>query len=90
MTTQDDRGFQKSDMVETTPPSFSLFRISVFPASSTELTERLGLYKHKEREWFIQTTSAVTGEGTVDGLETNSKHTEKLETKTKHTESYYR
>ena len=37
--------------------------------TTTEVTEKLGLYKHKEREWFIQTTCAVTGEGIVDGLE---------------------
>merc|ERR1712142_927762 len=87
MNTQGDREFQKTELVETTSPSYSLFRISVFPASSTEVTEKLGLYNHKEREWFIET---MTGEGTVDGLQTRSKHTEKLETKTKHTENYYR
>merc|ERR1712173_438735 len=37
--------------------------------TTTEVTEKLGLYKRKERDWFIQTTCAVTGEGIVDGLE---------------------
>jgi len=37
--------------------------------TSSEVTEKLFLHKHKEREWFIQSTCAVTGEGIVDGLE---------------------
>merc|ERR1712098_471073 len=86
MTTQDDRRFQKTDLVETTSPSYSLFRISVFPASSNEVTEKLGLYNHKEREWFIETTCAVPGEGTVDGKESFA---DNLKKKSKHTENYY-
>ena len=35
----------------------------------TEITEKLGLNEKRTREWFIQSTCAVTGEGIVDGLE---------------------
>ena len=35
----------------------------------TEVTEKLGLGQLRTREWFIQSTCAVTGEGIVDGLE---------------------
>ena len=35
----------------------------------TEVTGKLGLAELKTREWFIQSTCAVTGEGIVDGLE---------------------
>jgi len=37
--------------------------------TTSEVTDKLGLHKHREREWFIQSTCAVTGEGIVDGLE---------------------
>ena len=37
--------------------------------STSEVTDKLCLHKHKGREWFIQSTCAVTGEGIVDGLE---------------------
>ena len=37
--------------------------------TTSEVTDKLGLYKHKRREWFIQSTCGVTGEGIVDGLE---------------------
>ena len=35
----------------------------------TEVTDKLGLHQQRSREWFIQSTCAVTGEGIVDGLE---------------------
>ena len=38
-------------------------------ATTAEETEKLGLMKRREREWFIQATCAVTGEGIVEGLE---------------------
>ena len=37
--------------------------------TTSEVTDKLGLHKHRAREWFIQATCAVTGEGIVDGLE---------------------
>ena len=38
-------------------------------ASPAEITDRLGLGKFRSgRDWYIQRTSAVTGEGLVDGL----------------------
>ena len=37
--------------------------------TTTEVNEKMSLHKHREREWFIQSTCAVTGEGMVDGLE---------------------
>ena len=38
-------------------------------ASPAEVTEKLELYKLRTgRDWFVQRTSAVTGEGLVDGL----------------------
>ena len=38
-------------------------------ASTTEITDKLGLQHHRDRQWFIQSTCAVTGEGIVEGLE---------------------
>ena len=35
----------------------------------TEVTAKLGLADQRSRDWFIQSTCAVTGEGIVDGLE---------------------
>ena len=35
----------------------------------TEVTEKLGLTQYRNRDWFIQSTCAVNGEGIVDGLE---------------------
>jgi signal recognition particle receptor subunit beta len=38
-------------------------------ASPAEVTEKLGLYKLRSgRDWYVQRTTAVTGEGLVDGL----------------------
>ena len=37
--------------------------------STSEMTDKLGLHKHRGIDWFIQATCAVTGEGIVDGLE---------------------
>ena len=37
--------------------------------NTTEITTKLGLHNHKNREWFVQSTCAVSGEGIVDGLE---------------------
>ena len=37
--------------------------------TTSEVTDKLCLHKHRGREWFIQSTCAVTGEGIVDGLE---------------------
>ena len=38
-------------------------------ATTAEVTEKLGLYARRERDWYIQATCAVTGEGVVEGLE---------------------
>ncbi|CAM9932746.1 unnamed protein product [Heterosigma akashiwo] len=38
-------------------------------ASAAELTDKLGLRDLRRREWFIQSTCAVTGEGLYDGME---------------------
>ena len=35
----------------------------------TEVTDKLGLAEQRSRDWFIQSTCAVTGQGIVDGLE---------------------
>ena len=37
--------------------------------STAEVTEKLGLHNHRGRDWYIQATCAVTGEGLVEGLE---------------------
>ena len=37
--------------------------------NTAEVTTKLGLHNLSNREWFIQSTCAVTGEGIVDGLE---------------------
>eukprot|EP01121_Diplochlamys_sp_Union-15-3_P002519 TRINITY_DN12224_c0_g1_i1.p1 TRINITY_DN12224_c0_g1~~TRINITY_DN12224_c0_g1_i1.p1 ORF type:complete len:161 (+),score=23.80 TRINITY_DN12224_c0_g1_i1:143-625(+) len=37
--------------------------------SVTELTEKLGLYVIRIRQWYIQATCANTGEGIYEGLE---------------------
>ena len=37
--------------------------------TTTEVTDKLGLTLHRNRDWFIQSTCAVSGEGIVDGLE---------------------
>ena len=38
-------------------------------ATTAEVTEKLGLRERRERDWYIQATCAVTGEGIVEGLE---------------------
>ena len=38
-------------------------------ASTAEITDKLGLHHHRDRQWFIQSTCAITGEGIVEGLE---------------------
>ena len=38
-------------------------------ATTAEVTEKLGLHERRERDWYIQATCAVTGEGIVEGLE---------------------
>ena len=37
--------------------------------STSELTEKLGLHQHRNRDWYVQAACATTGEGIVDGLE---------------------
>ena len=37
--------------------------------NTAEVTDKLGLTNMKTRDWFIQATCAVTGDGIVDGLE---------------------
>ena len=37
--------------------------------NTAEVTDKLGLANMKTRDWFIQATCAVTGDGIVDGLE---------------------
>ena len=37
--------------------------------STAEVTDKLGLANMRARDWFIQATCAVTGDGIVDGLE---------------------
>ena len=41
--------------------------------SVPEITEKLGLHTLRGREWYIQGTCALTGDGLVDGLEWLSK-----------------
>ena len=41
--------------------------------SVAELTDHLGLRSIRGREWFIQGTCAVSGEGIYDGLDWLSK-----------------
>lgn len=41
--------------------------------SVPEITERLGLHSLKGRDWFIQGTCALTGDGLYDGLDWLSK-----------------
>ena len=38
-------------------------------ATTAEVTHKLGLMARKERDWFIQTCCATTGEGIVEGIE---------------------
>eukprot|EP00092_Neocalanus_flemingeri_P031508 GFUD01034218.1.p1 GENE.GFUD01034218.1~~GFUD01034218.1.p1 ORF type:complete len:182 (+),score=70.68 GFUD01034218.1:40-585(+) len=38
-------------------------------ATTAEVTDKLGLLQHRDRDWFIQATCGVTGEGVVEGLE---------------------
>ena len=37
--------------------------------NTTEVTDKLCLHKLRDREWFIQETCGLTGEGIVDGFE---------------------
>ena len=37
--------------------------------TTTEVTQKLELNKYMNRQWYIQSTCAVSGEGIVDGLE---------------------
>ena len=39
----------------------------------TEITEKLGLHTMKNREWFIQGTCALSGDGLYEGLDWLSK-----------------
>ena len=39
----------------------------------TDITEKLGLHNLRGREWFIQGTCALSGEGLFEGLEWLSK-----------------
>ena len=41
--------------------------------SCPEMTEALGLHTLRSREWFIQATCAIRGDGLVEGLEWLSK-----------------
>ena len=36
---------------------------------SAELAEKLGLHGVRDREWYIQATTATTGEGLYEGLD---------------------
>ena len=38
-------------------------------ATTAEVTSKLGLQARRERDWYIQASCAVTGEGIVEGLE---------------------
>ena len=42
-----------------------------------EVTEKLGLHTMRNREWFIQGTCALTGDGLYDGLDWLSKTVKK-------------
>ncbi len=35
---------------------------------TAEITEKLGLHKLKDRNWHVQSSCAITGDGLVDGL----------------------
>ena len=37
--------------------------------STTEMTEKLGLTKLRDRQWYIQATCATTGDGLYEGLD---------------------
>ena len=37
--------------------------------SSSEITDALGLSKIRDREWFVQPASAMSGDGLMTGLE---------------------
>merc|ERR1712187_27562 len=37
--------------------------------AAAEVTEKLGLYKMRNREWFIQSACATTGDGLYEGLD---------------------
>jgi len=41
--------------------------------SVPEVTEKLGLHTLRNREWYIQGTCALTGDGLYDGLDWLSK-----------------
>ena len=37
--------------------------------STTEMCNKLGLHSLRQRNWYIQATSAVTGDGLYEGLD---------------------
>lgn len=44
--------------------------------SASEVGDKLGLYRIKNRKWFIQSSSAVNGDGLYEGLEWISRNVE--------------
>ena len=42
-----------------------------------EIADKLGLHSVKQRDWYIQSTSATLGDGIYEGLEWLSKNLEK-------------
>ena len=49
--------------------------------SPSEVAEKLGLPQLKNRKWFIQGTSAVTGSGVYEGMEELSKLTKEFQSR---------
>lgn len=37
--------------------------------TASEITDRLGLHSHKNRQWYIQSTCATSGDGLYEGLD---------------------
>ena len=50
--------------------------------NTAEVTDKLGLVNMRARDWFIQATCAVTGDGIVDGLEWMANTLKKRKTST--------
>ena len=50
--------------------------------NTAEVTDKLGLVNMRARDWFIQATCAVTGDGIVDGLEWMANSLKKRKTST--------
>jgi len=45
--------------------------------NSTEIADKLGLHSIRQRDWYIQTTCATSGDGLYEGLEWLNRSIEK-------------